>query len=110
MNFVIATFLRTPEGEFNYPAALFSLLFGFFIFGGILALIQAFKTGRILVSLAGPRGGNFGKFYVERQKNPFGFWFVVAVYCFGMLVMTSLVIGFCFDLFGKLGPTHRDNS
>ena len=97
---MIAAFLKSVEGDFDYPAALFSAFLIFAIAATALGLYRAFKTGRILLAWGFTFGGS-GQFYVEREKNPAGFWAVVALYCLGIPLLCLLTVGICFALFRK---------
>jgi hypothetical protein len=95
-----AAFLKTVDGDFDYPAALFSAFLIFAISGTACGLYRAFKTGRILFAW-GSRFGGSGQFYVERAKNPTGFSAVVALYCIGILLLCLLMVAICFALLRK---------
>jgi len=97
---MIASFLKNVDGDFDYPAASFSLFIVFCIAGIILALYKAFHTGRILFSWT-PRTAKTIKFYVEREKNPAGFWFLAILYSFCILIFITLIVVMCFGLLKK---------
>jgi len=97
---MIATFLKNGDGDFDYPVALFSLFITFCIVGTILALYRAFHTGRILFSWT-PLTAKTIEFYVEREKNPAGFWFLAILYSFGILLFITLIVVMCFGLLRK---------
>ena len=94
---MIAAFLKNVDGDFNYPAAMFSLFLLFCIAGMFLGLYKAFRTGKILFSWT-PRTAKTIEFYVKREKNRAGFWLVFALYCLGILLFISLIIVMCFGL------------
>jgi hypothetical protein len=93
---MIAAFLKTDDGDFNYPALLFSLLFLFLIGLNIIQLRKALKSDCIwLVS----GHGAHKKF--EKGKNPAGFWITFAMYCLGILLFVSIIVVVCFGLLRK---------
>ena len=97
---MIAAFLKTDDGDFDYPAAMMSAFLIFAVAGMAWGLYRAFMTGRILFAWGSTFGGS-GQFYVEREKNPTGFWVVVALYCLAMPLLCFLTVGICFALFRK---------
>jgi hypothetical protein len=97
---MIAAFLRTEDGDFNYPAALCSGFFLFCIFGLVVGLARGIKTGRILVSWGSQFRGS-GQFYVERANNPSDFWCWVGFYCLAMLLMAAMIVVISFGLLRK---------
>ena len=103
---MIAAFLKNVDGDFDYPAAMFSLFLIFCISGMIIGLYRAFHTGRILFSWT-PRTARTIEFYVEREKNPSGFWLMVIVYCLCILLFIFFTIGICFGFFRKSAGWFR---
>ena len=103
INFAMASFLITPQGGFDYGAALISLYLVFGVLGLAFVIVRALKSGHILLILVLPRGGSMGRFVIEREKSPSGFWCVVVVYCLSMLLLAALAIAFCFGLFRSMG-------
>ena len=99
-NVMIAAFLKTDYGSFDYPAAIVSLFFVFALVGICFVLGRAIKTGRILFSWT-PRTAHTIECWVEREKNPVKFWLMVAFDCVMILVIILLVVGFCFAWFRK---------
>ena len=98
---MIAAFLKSTEGGFDYPAALFSAFVIFPLSWSFCELYRAFKTGRILVSVGSKCTGS-GQLYVARETNPIAFWVVVALYCLVFIpLMSILTVGICFGLFRK---------
>jgi hypothetical protein len=97
---MIAAFLKNADVHFDYPVALFSLFFCFCIAGIGLALYRAFHTGRILFSWT-PRTAKSTEFYVERERNPAGFWFLAMLYSFCILLFVTLIVVMCFGLLRK---------
>jgi hypothetical protein len=95
---MIAAFLKNVDGDFDYPAATLATFMLFCIAGVLIGLYRAFHTGRILFSWT-PRTAKTIEFYVEREKNALGFWLMVTLYCFGILVFIFLIIGICLGLF-----------
>jgi len=81
---MIATLLKTADGDFDSGAVSGSLIFAVIICIEVWILFGALKRGRI------PYGaGRWGSpiCWLEREKSPFGFWFLFALYC--------LFVGFC---------------
>jgi hypothetical protein len=72
---MIAAFLKTFDGDFNYPALMLSLFLVFGISGMLWGLWGAIRTGRILFAWGSKYGGS-GQFFVEQKRNPSGFWLV----------------------------------
>ena len=97
---MIAAFLKNADGDFDYPAAMFSAFLIFVISIVAFELYRAFKTGRILFAWGFTFGGS-GQFYVEREKNPTAFWMVVTLYCLAMPLLCFLTIGICLAIFRK---------
>jgi hypothetical protein len=97
---MIATFLKDDDGDFNYPAGMMSLFLLFCISGMVIGLIRAFKAGRILFAWGSTFGGSV-RFYVERQKNPTGFWAVATLYGLAMMLLFTLIIVICFGFLRK---------
>jgi hypothetical protein len=83
---MIAAFLKTIDGDFNYPVALMSLFLIFVIAGIALELIKAPNRGRIRFSWRS------SQFWVERAGNPAGFWFLYALYCLCVILFVALII------------------
>jgi len=81
---MIATFLKTADGDFDSGAVIGSLIFAVIIAIEFWVLYRSLQRGRI------PYGaGRWGSpiCWLERDKSPLGFWFLFSVYC--------LLIGFC---------------
>jgi hypothetical protein len=97
MRIIIATFLRDSEGDFDYAALLFSLFLAFCISGMVFGLYKAFRTGGILLAWSLYYGGS-GRVYIERKKNPGGFWCACCLYCLAILLLGYLTVGVCFGL------------
>jgi hypothetical protein len=97
---MVATFLRTDDGGFDYSAALVSLFALLAVASVLFFLFRAIKSGRI-VSPWGYTYSGAGHFYVERTKNPIRFWFVIVVYLVGMLFFITVIASLCFGLLGS---------
>jgi hypothetical protein len=81
---MIAAFLKTVDGDFNYGAVIGSLLFTVLILINVWILQGALKRGRIPFG-AGYRGSPI--IWIERDKNAAGYWIV--------FILFSLMIAFC---------------
>lgn len=96
----MTAFLKDADGSFDYAAAMFSLFLVFCIVGVSIELCRCIGRGRILVSYRFTYGGS-GRFFVERSKNPIGFWFVYCLYCLGILLLITLILTICFGWLQK---------
>jgi hypothetical protein len=94
---MIAVFLRNVDGGFDYPVALLSLFIIFWIPGLVLRIYEGIRTGRILSPWSRGTHVTIG-IWVEREKNPGGFWFLVAFYSFDILLFVALVVVISFGL------------
>jgi len=97
---MVAAFLKTVDGDFDYPATMVSAFFLFILVGVFFVLVRAIKTGRIPFSWT-PRTAHTIEFTVEREKNPVGFWLLFVVDCLMIPVLAFFIVGFCFGLFRK---------
>ena len=78
---MIATFLKTVDGDFDTRAVCVSLMLMALVFLYLWMLYGALRRGRIPYG-AGYRGSRI--FYAEREKQPAGFWFVFVLVCLMM--------------------------
>jgi hypothetical protein len=95
---MIAAFLKTDDGDFNYPALLGSLFLASVILYSVLQVRRALCKGDILFT-AGSHGARCTK--IERAKSPTGFWCVFAIYCVSSLIFSFILIAICFGWFRK---------
>jgi hypothetical protein len=95
---MIAAFLKTADGEFDYGAVIGSLLFAALIGLFVWMLSRALKTGRIPFG-AGYMGSRI--YWLERAEKPTGFWMLFGVYCLAMAFFAFTILALCFGLFHK---------
>lgn len=93
---MIAAFLKTDNGDFNYPALLVSIAILVVIAFAAVQLRRAIQKGYIWLV---DGHGVHKKF--EREANSTGFWFMFALYCLSILLFSSIVIVICFGLLRK---------
>jgi hypothetical protein len=88
---MFAAFLKTADGEFDSGALYASLFFVAIICLEVWILYRALKKGRIPIG-----AGRWGSpvIWIERQKNPSGYWFVFALFC-------SVIALFVFAIYAR---------
>ena len=100
---MIAAFLKNVDGDFNYPAAAMSLFLLCSIAACVVELRRCVRRDRILFAWSLPPYGDSGRFWIERETHPFGFWFVYVLYCLSIIIVASLILVICFGLLRKPG-------
>jgi hypothetical protein len=94
---MIATFLRTPDGDFDIPALAVSLpafLVSVYIWARMFP--KAIRERQLWIKL-----GNWGRMYhVERDKRPKLYWFCIGLFCV-LGGLAFLAIAFVFST-GKM--------
>jgi hypothetical protein len=93
---MIATFLRTDDGGFDYPVLLVSLGALFMMGFSVVQIRRAFQKGYIW--FADGRGAH-QKY--ERDTNPAGFWTMVVIHCVSIPFFGLLIAVLCFGLLRK---------
>jgi len=93
---MIAAFLRTDDGNFDYPILLVSLGFLFLMGFAVVQIRRAFQRGYVWFA---DGHGVHQKF--ERDKNPTGFWTMVAIYSASIPLFGLLIAVLCFGLLRK---------
>jgi hypothetical protein len=86
-----AAFLKTADGDFDIGGLIMLLLGAWFALGVPFILLRFVRTRRIPFGYAGKMGSVI--IWVERAKNPIGFWVVFAVWC--LLVAAGIVMITC---------------
>lgn len=86
---MIAAFLRAQDGDFAYGPAFGALLFLGLTGWTIWLLMRALKKGNIPFGYAGKMGSSI--VWIERAKNPVGFWVVFCIW--GFLFLPFCVFG-----------------
>jgi hypothetical protein len=97
---MIAVFLKTPDGAFDFRQIIILLFCMAMVFFVARLLYRGLTTGRIMFGL-----GKWGSpiCYAERKKSPVGFWCVVIFYFLGIAMFSTIAIAFCFlGLLGKM--------
>ena len=91
---MFAAFLKTADGEFDSGALYASLFFVAIISVELWILYGALKKGRI------PIGSGWGSpvIWIERQKNPFGYWLVFALFCGVIAILMFAIYARCSGL------------
>ena len=95
---MFASILTTTDGDFDYGAAVGSLIFVVIIGIEVWILLGALQRGRI------PFGaGRWGSpiCWLEREKRPAGFWLLFSVYCLFMGFCLFTIWAFCTGFFHK---------
>jgi hypothetical protein len=93
---MIAAFLRTDDGDFDYIRLLVSLAFLFLIGFAVVQIRRGFQRGYIWFA---DGHGVHQKF--ARDKNPAGFWTMVAIYFASIPLFGLLIAVLCFGLLRK---------
>jgi hypothetical protein len=93
---MIAAFLKTDDGDFNYPVLLVSLALLVLMAFSVVQIRRAFQRGCIW--LADGHGAH-QKF--ERDKNPTGFWTMIVIHCMSIPFCGALITILCFGLLKK---------
>jgi hypothetical protein len=83
---MLATFLMTDNGDFDYGPTFGAVLFTALLFINVWILYGALKRGCIPFGFSG-RYVRSKTYWFERDKNPGWYWFAFSVY--------SLMIPFC---------------
>jgi hypothetical protein len=83
---MLAAFLKTVAGGFDYGSAIGAVLFTVLIFISVWVLYGALKMGRIPFGFIG-RYVQSKIYWFERDKNPTWYWLAFSVY--------SLMTPFC---------------
>ena len=83
---MLAAFLRTEDGDFEYGPAFGAALFIVLLCGYAWSLYRSLETGRIAYHV-NARSGSYKICWLERDKRPGWFWFAFVAY--------SLMIPFC---------------
>ena len=91
---MIAAFLKNDDGDFNYPAAMMSVLLFLGIAWDVTHLCKSLTTGRILFGVTHVSRVR----WIERKNTSMGFWTAFTIHCFGLLLFCSLIIVICFGL------------
>jgi hypothetical protein len=93
-----ATFFKNIDGDFDYGAIIASFIFLVLICVYSWIFYRGFKDGRFPYGL-----GRVGSpiCYVEREKNPLGFWFVFVLYCLMVAFCFFMIVAMCFGVFQK---------
>ncbi len=94
---MIAAFLRTVDGDFNFVALFYTILALLFGIAMLFYLPKTIRSGRIHFEWT-PRTAQTVSCDIERDKNPFLFWFLFIFYCFGIVAMFAYAIVICFGL------------
>lgn len=83
---MIAALLKTSDGDFAYGPAFGALMFFWLAGFTVWLLIRAIRKGSIPFGYAGTMGSSIT--WIERAKNPVGFWIV-------FLIWSCLFLPFC---------------
>ncbi len=93
---MLAGFLKDVDGRFNVPALAVSLGCAcFLVYSVFYAVPSAIRTGRTPWEFLGTRS------WVEREKEPATFWFLVFGHCLVSVLCVVLIIVLCFGLLPK---------
>jgi hypothetical protein len=95
---MIAAFLKTADGDFKYGAIITSLIFPALFYINVWILYRALSKGRIPFG-AGYRGSPI--IWIERDKNPAGYWTVFTLFSLMMAFCIFMVYAECSDFFHK---------
>jgi hypothetical protein len=93
---MIAAFLKTADGDFDSGALYASVFFVAIISLEVWILYGALKKGRIPFGYAGKMGSVI--WYIERQKNPLGYWCVFSLFCGVIALFVFAIYARCSEL------------
>ena len=93
---MIATILKTADGDFDYGAVIGALIFTGLICLHVWMFRGAIKTGHLPYG-AGYRGSRI--YWADRTKTPAGFWSLVVIYFLASVFYLYAVMAFCFGWF-----------
>jgi hypothetical protein len=95
---MIPTFLKTDDGDFNYGAIIPSLILPALVCINVWILYGALKRRRIPFG-AGYHGSPI--IWIERDKNPAGYWTVFSLFSLMMAFCTFVIWAMCSGFFRK---------
>ena len=99
---MIAAFLKTADGDFDYPALVLAVpLFFFGLFMLVAVLPKALRTGHIPFIYSTRVGHTISRRF-ERDKNPLLYWLLCAAYFVATLFFITVAIGISFGIFRKM--------
>jgi hypothetical protein len=98
---MMATFLKTSDGNFAYGPAFGAILFLWLASWTVWTLIKGLKIGKLPFGYAGKMGSNFTS--IDRAKNSIGFWAVFFIWaCLFLPFCIFTVYALCTGFFLKL--------
>lgn len=103
---MIAAILRDPDGDFAYGPAVVSAVFAALIVQYFWILHRALRRGRIPFGIYTKFATSRELLWIDRSKNPVGFWSVFAFYCFGLVAFVLMIYALCSGIFVQ--PNYDD--
>lgn len=98
---MIAAFLKTADGDFAYGPAFMSLVLVALFFDFIWILYRAIKTGCIPFGIYTTFATSKKMIWIDRIKNPVGFWSVFVFLSFGLPLCILGVYALCTGFFQR---------